>query len=155
MLSPPMMNTPEPARDRLSTLPDDVLRPSRPSFSPEETPTAGGSRRKHPRHPVEVELSLTGESNLYVGFSENLSESGVFFATHAARPVGARIDLSMKLPEGGDPVVAKGEVRWVRPYVSGSDMPPGMGIAFTELSPEAETKLKKFLGDREPLFYDV
>ena len=46
------------------------------------------------------------------------------------------------------------EVRWTRLFNAESDMPPGMGLRFMELSPGSDTAIERFLKEREPLFYD-
>ena len=45
-------------------------------------------------------------------------------------------------------------MRWTRLFNAESDMPPGMGLRFTELSSGADKAIERFLKEREPLFYD-
>lgn len=114
----------------------------------------GDNRRRHSRYAVELEVSLSSDHNFYAGFAENLSEGGVFVATHSLKAVGSKIDLSLHLPGSESPVQVHGEVRWVREYREGSDVPPGIGIRFLELGPEAVQAIGAFLSHREPLFFD-
>lgn len=107
--------------------------------------------RKATRHKVEIEVGIASESNLYVGFTENLSATGVFVATYTRKPIGAKVEVVMSFPNGDD-IRANGVVRWLREATSAGW--PGMGVQFEELSPEDDAKLKKFLSLRDPLFYD-
>ncbi|HET9929983.1 MAG TPA: TIGR02266 family protein [Polyangiaceae bacterium] len=123
-----------------------------PAHAPE--PDHGGAhRRNHPRYSVDLDVSLGSEHNFYSGFAENLSVGGVFVATHQVRPVGEKVEVSIHLPDGTE-VRAVGEVRWTRLFNAESDMPPGMGLRFTELNAGADTAIERFLRQREPLFYD-
>jgi uncharacterized protein (TIGR02266 family) len=130
-----------------------------PASSREVTPPASepappsGLVRADKRHDVELEVSIWSDSNFYVGFTENLSGGGVFVATHILRPLGSRIDLSVRFPSRAEPLRLHGDVRWIREYSASSDAWPGMGIRFDTLTPEGETLIRDFLRVREPLFF--
>ncbi|MGC4090294.1 MAG: TIGR02266 family protein [Polyangiaceae bacterium] len=113
----------------------------------------GSQRRIHSRFSVDLDVSLGSDHNFYSGFAENLSVGGVFVATHQVRPVGEKVEVSIHLPDGTE-VRATGEVRWTRLFNAESDMPPGMGLRFTELNTGADKAIERFLQQREPLFYD-
>src|SRR5450432_2765495 len=119
-----------------------------------ETPIPDSVRRGHERFSVELEVSLGSEHNFYAGLAENLSAGGVFIATHQLQKVGSKIDLSLRMPDSAEVFKLVGEVRWVRVYNEQSDTPPGMGIRFNELSPGITAAITRFLGQREPLFFD-
>ncbi|MFO0565139.1 MAG: PilZ domain-containing protein [Polyangiaceae bacterium] len=111
------------------------------------------NRRTHSRFSVELDVSLSSDHNFYAGFTENLSAGGIFVATHALKPAGAMMEFCIFLPTGGA-IRGKGEVRWVRNYHEGNDLPPGMGIRFVELEPGCLELIETFLAHREPLFFD-
>src|SRR5450432_3512109 len=119
-----------------------------------DSPVPESVRREHPRVSVELEVSLGSEHNFYAGLAENLSAGGVFIATHRLQKVGSKIDLSLRMPDSEETFDLVGEVRWVRVYNEQSDTPPGMGIRFNELSPGITAAITRFLGQREPLFFD-
>jgi uncharacterized protein (TIGR02266 family) len=121
-------------------------------FTGERKPSGPDSRRQ-PRHVVEIEIGFASETNFYVGFTENLSVSGVFIATYAAKPIGTKIEVVLTLPGGTSELRVKGVVRWQR--AASTDGWPGMGVQFADVSPDAEAQIRKFLSMREPLFYDV
>jgi uncharacterized protein (TIGR02266 family) len=115
---------------------------------------AADARRAHVRHDVELDVSLESESNFYMGLTENLSEGGLFIATHLVKPLGTQIDVSFKLPQMAEPIKAMGVVRWVREYSETSDSMPGMGVRFERIGPEQVEQIRQFLAARAPLFYD-
>ncbi len=112
------------------------------------------NRRRHSRYAVELDVSMSSDHNFYAGFAENLSEGGVFVATHSLKAVGSVVELSINLPGCEAPVHVRGEVRWVREYSERSDVPPGIGIRFVDLGAEAAHAISAFLSHRDPLFYD-
>jgi uncharacterized protein (TIGR02266 family) len=117
-------------------------------------PTAAGNRRIAPRMAVELDVSITSDHNFYAGFTENMSEGGVFIATHLLKPVGSIVDISIFLPQTNKEVRGKGEVRWIREFSEASNVPPGMGIRFVELQPGSLDAINEFLACRDPLFFD-
>lgn len=121
---------------------------------PIDSPVPESVHREHPRVWVELEVSLGSEHNFYAGLAENLSAGGVFIATHQLQKVGSKIDLSLRVPDSAEVFELVGEVRWVRVYNVHSDTSPGLGIRFEALTPEATAAIHRFLGQREPLFFD-
>lgn len=111
-------------------------------------------RREHERFVVELQVSVHSEHNLYAGLAENISAGGLFIATHQLQPVGSRIELSLRMPDSAEEFQIVGEVRWVRVYNEHSDTSPGFGVRFTELPAGAAAAISRFLGQRDPLFFD-
>ena len=111
-------------------------------------------RREHQRFSVDLEVNVLSEHNLYMGLAENLSVGGLFIATHQLQRVGSKIELSLRMPDSEQVFHIQGQVRWVRLYNELSDTSPGLGICFTELPPGAEAAIYRFVGQREPLFFD-
>jgi uncharacterized protein (TIGR02266 family) len=112
------------------------------------------NRRIAPRFAVELEMSISSEHNFYSGLVENISEGGVFVATHVLKPIGSVVEISITLPDSDVAVSGKGEVRWIRDYNELSDTPPGMGIRFVELASGSVEAIEQFLSQRDPLFFD-
>ena len=117
----------------------------------EEEPIAIAQNRLAQRHALGVEVSLTSESQFFVGLTGNISTGGVFVATYETRAVGSRIDLEFTLPSGI--VRARGIVRWLRVTRDGGT--PGFGVAFEELTRDERTRIESFCKERAPLYYDV
>lgn len=118
-------------------------RRSRPSFA--------GDRRSSPRVAIEAEIGLNSETNFYLGFTEDLSDGGLFIATYDVLQVGAKLTVRFQLPEGQE-VVANGRVVWVRD--AHEDVAPGMGIQFESLRPDDRAAILSFIELRPALFYE-
>lgn len=106
------------------------------------------------RKTIEVEIGVYSDSNFYTGFTEDISEGGLFAATYDLVPIGSTIDVEFSLP-GGHQVRVGGEVRWLRdPIEDDSGAPPGMGIRFTDVDSHAHEAISEFIAARAPLFFD-
>ena len=106
-----------------------------------------------PRVDLMVILTLESDSNLYAGFTENLSECGVFVATHAPLALGSIVGLCISLPLQ-QPFLALGTVRWLRPYSERNEAAPGMGIRFDHVSAADTAGIQEFIEVRAPMFFD-
>lgn len=111
-------------------------------------------RRVYPRFPVEIEVTLHSDHNFFMGFTENLSEGGLFVATAMIKDVGTTISLSFTVPGGEAAIEAICLVQWVRPYHENLEAPAGMGVRFTDLDDKDATVIRSFLSTRTPIFYD-
>jgi uncharacterized protein (TIGR02266 family) len=129
---------------KLAVVPNEVVLVDRIRNERDERPT---------RLDVSLMVSIDSESNFYVGFAENLSDGGIFVATHAPRPIGCSVNLLVALPDQG-PIRAKGTVAWVREYREQNDVPPGMGIRFDRISPDDMRRILDFGRARQPMFFD-
>jgi uncharacterized protein (TIGR02266 family) len=117
-------------------------------------PAPGGDdRRKSPRAVLQTEIGFESDSNFYVGFSEDVSEGGMFIATYNLREVGEHVELTFTLPDG-KVVNAKGVVRWIRVHSEDSDGHPGFGVQFESLEGEDKSAVAAFAQARSPLFFD-
>jgi uncharacterized protein (TIGR02266 family) len=117
------------------------------------TPLPAAPGRSGARIPMQTQVDLSSDSNVFTGFSTNLSEGGVFVATLNLLPVGTPVDLTFTLP-GNTRITVKGEVRWTREIDDRvPDVFPGVGVRFVELGMEAAQALHRFIAAREPLFY--
>jgi uncharacterized protein (TIGR02266 family) len=143
----------QPSREKKLHLPAESGTHSSEAAHPSGSMGAAEARR-YPRHDVELEVTMESERNFYMGLTENLSEGGIFIATHVLKPMGTSIAVSFKLPDVADPVKLVGTVRWVREYSETSDSSPGMGVRFEQLTEEQSEQIRGFLAARDPLFYD-
>jgi uncharacterized protein (TIGR02266 family) len=116
-------------------------------------PTVRDRRRSHTRVHVQVDVTIASDSQLYTGLSENLSEGGVFVATHVIREVGDTIDITLRLPDS-KPIRTVGEVRWVREVSDRIDTPSGMGLRFRSLGYEDAAAIQSFIRKRAPLLFE-
>jgi type IV pilus assembly protein PilZ len=109
--------------------------------------------RSEPRFSVVLQVNISSDSNLYVGFTENLSNAGIFVATHVLRPIGSSVEVNVRFPGRQEPVRCRGEVRWIREHSANRDAWPGMGIRFDHVDDEDKATLSEFLQTREPIFF--
>ena len=117
-------------------------------------PTAAPQRRAHPRVRLCTEVSLASDSNFFTGFTNDVSEGGLFVATVNLLPIGTQIDLAFSVPGAGARIEGRGEVRWVREHDERNpESFPGMGIAFTWLAPPSVEAIHAFTVTREPMFF--
>lgn len=113
------------------------------------------SIRRAPRASVHVSIDVFTDHNFWTGLSMNVSEGGLFVATHNAVPVGTLLVLHMSLPFEREPLVTLAEVRWTRAFTEQDDIPPGLGLRFVDLDPDSLDKVRKFVSSvREPLFFE-
>jgi uncharacterized protein (TIGR02266 family) len=128
--------------------------PPKPSPRPEPAPAAKPPpRRQSPRVKMQAAIDLSSDDNFFNGFSSNISDGGLFVATVNLLPLGTEVDLNFTLPSG-ERIEAKGTVQWVREVNDKlPDAFPGMGVAFKELSAQAQHAIDSFVAEREPLFY--
>jgi uncharacterized protein (TIGR02266 family) len=100
---------------------------------------------------IDVEVSLTSDSQFFAGLNGDVASGGLFVQTYELRPVGSRVVVALSLPAGE--LQATGVVSWVRQVRSGA--PPGLGIAFDDL-PEAERQLiEDFCKTRPALYHEL
>jgi uncharacterized protein (TIGR02266 family) len=104
------------------------------------------------RAALEANIGATTESNFFVGFSGDISDGGVFVATYASLPVGAKVSVLVTLPGGYEQNIP-GTVRFVRDPMD-MDSEPGIGVKFDRLGGEARELILRFIRKRPPLFYD-
>lgn len=154
---PPIAVAPPPLSAPPIVVEEDSVDPfaSTADATAEPSPESSGSRRSYERFPVEVSVDFVSEHNFFTGFSLNVSEGGLFVATHVARPVGSRLEIRLALPDSPEPLEILTEVRWVREHSDTSDASPGLGLRFVGLSKEDEARIHAFVQRvRDPLFYD-
>lgn len=118
-----------------------------------QRPAAAPQRRAAPRASLCAEITLGSDSNFFSGFTNDISEGGVFVATVNLLPLGTPIDLAFNLP-GGPRIEGKGEVRWLREFDERTpDAFPGMGIKFTDIPLPSVAAIHAFAEQREPMFF--
>jgi uncharacterized protein (TIGR02266 family) len=119
------------------------------------------------RYGAQLRIRLVGNNNFYFGMSENISEGGIFVATHHTLPIGSVLELQFRIPTTDQLLTVEGEVRWVRPANAlaketndfgaedNNRMRPGMGIQFKNLGAIARGAIEAFIEMRSPEFYDA
>lgn len=153
-----------PPLPRRAVAPVDSIPPGEPQDRPGAIPPplprrshdaapAGSERRTAERAELRADVSLYSETNFWSGFTEDLSEGGLFVATYELLPIGTRMELVFELPSGAE-VRTSAEVRWHRAARQGSDTMPGMGFSFLNLSQSDLATIRAFVKHRDPLLWD-
>jgi uncharacterized protein (TIGR02266 family) len=110
-------------------------------------------RRRAERLSLSASVSVASADNFITGFSENLSEGGIFIATFSPPAVGERVKLAISV-EGSKEIECVGVVRWLRREESGGYS--GCGLQFEALEPAAARALTRMMRQlrKEPLLGD-
>jgi uncharacterized protein (TIGR02266 family) len=112
--------------------------------------------RASQRFDLEVKVDLVSDSNFYTGLTQNISAGGLFIATHLLRRIGDRITVTFTLPGSKQSITVETEVRWIRENTAlhRDGGATGMGLRFTDLSPEASAAISAFFERRDSLYYE-
>ncbi len=135
-------------------MPRAAAAPAPAAPAPAPMNAGDANRRASPRVKLHAEINMASDSNFFAGFSEDISETGVFVATYAKLlPPGTPIDLSLTLPSR-PPIKVSGVVKWVRePREDTPGVFPGMGVAFQGLNLQDANTVREFIKARDPLFW--
>ena len=102
----------------------------------------GSERRSSERLEVVWSVDCETEQTFLYASITNISEMGIFVATHEPLEVGTRLTLRFAMPGDEAPFILSGQVQWVNPIRMLADNPnPGMGIRFVELSTENRERI--------------
>lgn len=100
---------------------------------------------RRPRVPARFPVFYDGPVGSLIGFTRDISDSGVFLETEDLMPIGTRLALALRLDQGPDLVRLVGRIaRQVMPPESPAPA-PGLGIEFESYEPEARRQLEEFL----------
>ena len=118
----------------------------------DEARTLGRNRvwcyTRRPRVPLRTPVYLDGATPLLLGYSHDLSPSGLFVSTPAPIGVGMRCALSFPLPNTDGKVHVIGRVVRTVPIAdAGTHEPrlPGMGVEFERFGPEDRRAIEQYL----------
>lgn len=107
---------------------------------------------RRPRVPLHAPVYLDGSSPLLLGYTQDLSPSGLFVATPAPIDIGMRCALSFPLPNvlGNVHVIGR-VVRTVpiRTEPVADSRSPGMGVEFERFGPEDRRAIEAYLYENE------
>jgi uncharacterized protein (TIGR02266 family) len=112
--------------------------------------------RAHERVPLEVEVGLETEHGFYTGITADISEGGVFIATHMLPVIGDRLTIVLTLPGEAEAFPIAGEVRWVRDLrVACDGAPCGFGFRWDEIEPRALEAIRRLSEVRDSIYYEA
>lgn len=123
-----------------------------PQFSTTADPYE--EQREHTRLVLGTVVNFGEDEHVfYTGFSENISEGGLFVATYAFQPrIGERFRLNFSLPHQ-TPIEVVGEVVWIRIYSPNNpNLSPGFGCRFLHISDTDKNDINAFIQQQGALF---
>ena len=153
-VAPPPVPPPVAAAPPPATSAPPVVQEVAPLFGAPPAGTDSEVRRTSKRFPFEINVDIVSEHNFYAGLSLNISEGGLFVATHVEYPVGTKLEIRLLLPGDEEPTAIMTEVRWVRPHNENADGSAGMGLRFLDMAPTVMAKIHRFAQNRDPLYYE-
>jgi uncharacterized protein (TIGR02266 family) len=110
-------------------------------------------QRRNARVPLEVEVTLQSEHNFFTGLTNNVSEGGIFVATHAPPPIGTEVGVELLLAGSRFPL--QGVVQWVREaIIASAEAPAGCGVRWQTLADGVLEAIKRFVEVRQTDFYE-
>ncbi len=111
--------------------------------------------KRNERLKMKAKVTVRSQTNFFMGFSENISEGGVFISTFSPPAIGEKITVDIPLGEGDKSTAALGIVRWHRTQADGSAT--GCGVQFLELTDLAKRAIEDLIRAlrKEPLFVDL
>jgi uncharacterized protein (TIGR02266 family) len=133
---------------------DQVVDETHPWWDEPSFIQAKSNEREHFRVRVELAVQIGSEHAFYQGLTSDISEGGVFVATHAIRPIGSEIDFAVRLPGLREPIRGLARVRWVRDYSEYSDTSPGMGLQFVTVSDDDLEHIRDYVRLHEALLWE-
>ena len=108
--------------------------------------------RRYERAPIRERGTLVVNHVPHAGWVSRVGGGGLFFETPLKLEKGAAVLLKFRLACFEEPVVVKGEVRWV---AAGGASPAGLGIAFVDLDPKRRQQLVEFVAERGNVLCEV
>ncbi len=106
-------------------------------------PPASRETRNEPRVTLTFRVKYrTPEGQHFESRAGGIGGGGLFIESHSPLPVGTKLALEFSLPEKpSEWLPAKGLVAWVCPKADQYTFSPGMGVRFTEISPDIRNRV--------------
>ena len=114
--------------------------------------TPSPERRASQRVAIAADVTFYGDSNFFVGQTEDISDGGLFVATYDPFPLDTELDLTFSLPSGQQ-INTRAVVCWLRP-ARDNTIAPGMGVKLKALPAEDARAVERFMRQRPPLRVD-
>ena len=103
-------------------------------------------RDREDRVSAKLRITFKNANDFFRAYIGDLSSGGLFVKTTKNLPVDTLLDVEFRLPNCEHVMRSKGKVVWTRSKDKSSErMPPGMGIQFIDMDPEAKRLLKDYI----------
>ena len=107
------------------------------------------------RMTLSAKVTIRSQTNFFMGFSENISEGGVFVSTLSPPGIGEGIEIEIPIENSDEKLLVQGIVRWHRRRTDGAAT--GCGVQFLDLESRAQAAIENLIRHlrKEPLFVDL
>lgn len=104
-------------------------------------------RRGATRVLVDLEVDYGDEDNFLFASIRDISATGIFVRTNAPESPGTHLNLRFTPPDAALPLELEGKVIWANSYRPGdpSNLNPGMGVRFIEITDEQRVRVVEFV----------
>jgi len=110
------------------------------------SPSSSASDRSDHRVPIQLLVDYKSGGHYLFDFCRDLGAGGVFIETKSPLHAGSEIDLTFTIPDSKETLRTKAKVIWSQGPVPGrDDVNVGMGVQFTQFSPDQRKKLDDFV----------
>ncbi len=103
--------------------------------------SGGAERRTYERFDAELSVDWSSGDHFLYSYITNISEMGIFVRSDDPPVVGTVLRLRFPI-DGEPPLELSGVVAWINPLrTDRENLNPGMGVRFTDLSPEQRERV--------------
>lgn len=103
--------------------------------------SGGAERRTYERFDAELSVDWSSGDHFLYSYITNISEMGIFVRSNDPPVVGTVLRLRFPI-DGEPPLELSGVVAWINPLrTDRENLNPGMGVRFTDLSPEQRERV--------------
>lgn len=103
--------------------------------------SGGAERRTYERFDAELSVDWSSGDHFLYSYITNISEMGIFVRSNDPPAVGTVLRLRFPI-DGEPPLELSGVVAWINPLrTDRENLNPGMGVRFTDLSPEQRERV--------------
>ena len=108
-------------------------------------------RRREARAPIDLKVEYKRLNTFFYDYTKNISKGGTFIRTEKPLEIGTIFLFKLMVPNQQEPLVLRGEVRWVvkegepLPPQAAAGHEPGMGIKFVYDSADQRRNLERIV----------
>jgi type IV pilus assembly protein PilZ len=106
-------------------------------------------RSVDPRQPIELKVEYERLNAFFADYTKNISRGGTFIQTRRPLPVGTEFSFVLYIPALDQPLVIRGQVKWIvepgRDSPATDGAPLGMGIRFVYASEEERRQIERLV----------
>ena len=103
----------------------------------------GENERESPRIATNIEIKFREKGSFVRSYMLNVNNGGLFLKTEKPLSIDAEVTMRIQLPDDPETMTVEGRVVWTNK--KSKVFPLGMGIQFTQITPEHKDKIKAFV----------